>query len=62
MNTAAKLACIVLVLALAACTRDDHMAEDTGRFDFGRNTSFDGEVLRIELARKDGGKETFSTP
>ena len=62
MNAAARLACIILAPALAACTGsnpDERVA--AGRIDFERNTSFDGEVLRIELDREDGGTETFST-
>ena len=64
MNTAARFVCIVLALTLAACTGGGDMAdmaETEGRIDFGRNTSFDGEVLRIEFERVDGTVEEFST-
>ena len=55
MTIAARLASIVLAFALAACAAGG--PDETA----GRNTSFDGEVLRIELPRKDGGREKFST-
>ena len=61
MRTAASLASIVLALATTACTGTDDPSGTAGRIDFGRNTSFDGEVLRVEFNREDGGTERFST-
>ena len=56
MKTAAKLLCVALTSALAACSSYDPPEIETGH-----RTSFDGEVLRIEIQREDGGSERFST-
>ena len=56
MKTAAKLLCVALTSALAACSSYDPPEMETGH-----RTSFDGEVLRIEIQREDGGTERFST-
>ena len=56
MKTAAKLLCIALAVGLAACSSYDPPEMETGH-----RTSFDGEVLRIEIEREDGGTERFST-
>ena len=55
MNNTAKFLCIVLALALAACS-----SGSMEKVESGHSTSFDGEVLRIEFEREDGGKERFS--
>ena len=55
---------VALVLLTAACTRTNVSPEPPppeGRVSFERNTSFDGEVLRLEFPREDGGTEKFST-
>ncbi len=55
METAARLACLVLALALGACSSGgDEQA-------FPRPTSFDGEVLRVAIPRADGRTEHFSS-
>ena len=62
MNATVRLACIILAGALTACTGSDpDERAAAGRIDFERVTSFDGEVLRIDIDREDGGTETFST-
>ena len=58
IKTAAKLSSVALAFALAACLGDTAMED---KIDFGRSTSFNGEVLRIEIDREDGSKEQFST-
>ena len=55
MNNTASFFCIALALALAACSSGSMEKVETGH-----STSFDGEVLRIEFEREDGGKERFS--
>lgn len=55
MNNTARFFCIALALALAACS-----SGSMERVETGHSTSFDGEVLRIEFEREDGGKERFS--
>ena len=55
MDTAARLACLVLALALGACSSG---GEEQA---FPRPTSFDGEVLRIAIPRADGRTENFSS-
>ncbi len=55
MNTAPSFFCIALALALAACS-----SGSMEKVESGHSTSFDGEVLRIEFEREDGGKERFS--
>ena len=57
MNIAARLLWIAPVVALAACSGADRDGESDSRF----STSFDGEVLRLEFEREDGGRERFST-
>ena len=66
MKTVVHLVSIVLVLATAGCAgtgnnRNLGPPETEGEISFERNTSFDGEILRIELAREDGGTEKFSS-
>ena len=56
MRTPAILSCIALVIALAACS-----SGSMEKVESGHRTSFDGEVLRIEFEREDGGTERFST-
>ena len=53
MNATARLVCLFLALALAACSGGVDTAS--------RPTNFDGEVLRVSFERDNGGKETFST-
>ena len=66
MKTFMRLVAVVLVFATAACagTGNDRdlgpLVTESG-ISFERNTSFDGEVLRIELPREDGGTEKFSS-
>ena len=55
MNNTARFFCIALALALAACS-----SESMEKVESGHSTSFDGEVLRIEFEREDGGKERYS--
>ena len=55
MNNTARFFCIALALALAACSSGSMEKAESGH-----STSFDGEVLRIEFEREDGGKERFS--
>ena len=55
MNAAPKILCIALAFALAACS-----SGSMEKVESGHSTSFDGEVLRIEFEREDGGKERFS--
>ena len=55
MNNTASFFCIALALALAACS-----SGSMEKVESGHSTSFDGEVLRIEFEREDGGKERFS--
>ena len=64
MKLVATLAHITLAITVAACAGSKFEAgppETAGRVIFERNTSFDGDVLKIELNREDGGKEKFST-
>ena len=60
MNTAVRLSCVALVVALGACTKEASEIATEGPFEFSGSTSFDGEVLRLALDREDGGKERFS--
>ena len=55
MNNTARFFCIALALTLAACS-----SGSMEKVESGHSTSFDGEVLRIEFEREDGGKERFS--
>lgn len=55
MSNTARFFCIALALALAACS-----SGSMEKVESGHSTSFDGEVLRIEFEREDGGKERFS--
>lgn len=55
MNNTARFFCIALALALVACS-----SGSMEKVESGHSTSFDGEVLRIEFEREDGGKERFS--
>ncbi|MCY4393773.1 MAG: hypothetical protein OXC10_01370 [Rhodospirillaceae bacterium] len=50
------LICIAVAVALAACGGRGDAASG-----IERQTSFDGEVLRIAVNRKDGGKEKFNS-
>ena len=54
MEIAARIGCLALVLALGACSSGEERAST-------RQTSFDGEVLRIAVARADGRTERFSS-
>ena len=55
METTARLVCLVLALALGACSSGgDERASS-------RPTSFDGEVLRVAIPRADGRTENFSS-
>ena len=60
MKTVVRLTSIVLVFAARGVRRhrgDRNLGplETESGISFERNTSFDGEVLRIELPREDGG-------
>ena len=57
MNIAARLLCVSPLVVLAACSS----ADTDGEIDSRYSTSFDGEVLRLEFEREDGGTERFST-
>ena len=54
MEIAARIACLALALPLGACSSGEERAST-------RQTSFDGEVLRIAVARADGRTERFSS-
>ena len=56
METTARLACLALMLALSACSSGGGEEQASTR-----PTSFDGEVLRIAVARADGRAEHFSS-
>ena len=63
MRFAVRLVSIALVMTATACAGGGMFPptpEPEGRLSFDRNTSFDGETLRIEFDTEEG-KETFNT-
>lgn len=64
MKTAANLLCIALAMTLAACAGgglDNPPPETASGIRFERTTRFDGEVLKVDFTREDGGKERFNS-
>ena len=68
MIIAVRVASVALVLLTAACAGGGSLPADPpppaaleGRLSFERESDFDGEELRLEFAREDGGTESFST-
>ena len=63
MNLAGRVMSIAIVMTTAACAGGGMAPpppEPEGRISFERNTSFDGETLRIEFETEEG-KESFNT-
>ena len=68
MNIAVRAASVALVLLTAACAGGGNPPVEPlfpaaleGKLSFERKTSFDGEALRLDFPREDGGTESFST-